>query len=63
LSRATTFKVDSRFSSRRFTSNLRSAHDAGLIPLAPHFNSVCNYMSNPALTPILKHLVTASSLA
>ncbi|MCA1696880.1 MAG: transposase, partial [Actinobacteria bacterium] len=59
---ATTYKVYSRFSSRRFTSDLRNAHDAGLIPSAPHFNSVCNFMSSPGLTPVLKNLIVASSL-
>ncbi len=59
---ATTFKVYSRFSSRRFTSDLRSARDQGLIPTLPHFNSVSNYMSNPRLTPVLQGLITASSL-
>ena len=28
----------------------------------PHFNSVTNYLSNADMTPILKHLVTVSSL-
>lgn len=59
---ATTYKVYSRFSSRRFTSDLRSAHAAGLIPTTPHFNSVSNYMSSPALTPVLQHLIAASAL-
>ena len=59
---AAAYKVYSRFSSRRFTSDLRAAHEAGLIPMAPHFNSVCAFLSNPALTPILRHLITLSAL-
>ena len=56
------YKVYSRFSSRRFTSDLRDAHERGLIGSAPHFNSVSNFLSNPALTPVLKHLITLSAL-
>lgn len=59
---ATTFKVYSRMSSRRFMTDLREARERGLITSAPHFNSVCNYMSNPALTPVLRELITLSSL-
>jgi hypothetical protein len=35
---------------------------SGLIASTPHFNSVSNYLADPALTPILKQLVTLSSL-
>ncbi|MFN2502660.1 MAG: SWIM zinc finger family protein [Acidimicrobiales bacterium] len=59
---AVVFKVYSRFSSRRFTSDLRAAAEQGMIHRAPHFNSVSNYMANPDLTPILQKLVTASAL-
>ncbi|MGH9280664.1 MAG: transposase [Acidimicrobiales bacterium] len=59
---ACVYKVYSRFSSRRFTSDLRAAAEQGLISRAPHFNSVSNYMANPDLTPILQDLVTASAL-
>ncbi len=59
---ATAYKVFSRFSSRRFASDLREAHRRGLISRVPHFNSVSNYMANPTLTPILKDLVIESSL-
>jgi hypothetical protein len=50
---AAAFKVYSRFSSRRFSSDLREAEGRGLIRRAPHFNSVTNYMSSPTLTPVL----------
>jgi transposase len=59
---AATFKVYCRFSSRRFSSDLREAQERGLITRTPHFNSVTNYMSDGALTPILHNLVTMSSL-
>lgn len=59
---ATTYKVYSRFSSRRFMSDLRDAHERGLVTSAPHFNSVCNYMANPAMTPVLRDLITVSAL-
>jgi transposase len=59
---ASVFKVYVRFSSRRFTSDLRDAYTAGLIDSRPHFNSVSNYLSSPELTGILKELITASSL-
>ncbi|HSH58221.1 MAG TPA: transposase [Acidimicrobiales bacterium] len=56
------YKVYSRFSSRRFTSDLRAAEVAGLIDKAPHFNSVLRYTASPELTPVLAHLVQVSSL-
>ena len=62
MSFATIYKVYSRFSSRRFTSDLRAAHQAGAIGNLPCFNSVTVYMRNPALTPVLKSLIVASSL-
>jgi transposase len=58
---AAAFKVYSRFSSRRFTCDLRAAHAAGLIGCAPHFNSVSNYLSDERLTPILQDLIVASA--
>ncbi|MDP9484379.1 MAG: SWIM zinc finger domain-containing protein [Actinomycetota bacterium] len=59
---AAAYKVYCGFSSRRFTSDLRSVHEDGLISKTPHFNSVSNYLSDPRLTAILKELVTVSSL-
>ena len=59
---ATTFKVYSRFSSRRFTTDLRDAHARGLITRMPHFNSVSGYLSKPELTPILSALIRAAAL-
>jgi transposase len=59
---ATTFKVYSTFSGRRFMSDLRDAHERGYITKVPHFNSIFNQLDSPTLTPILRHLITASSL-
>lgn len=56
------YKVYSGFSSRRFASDLREAEGRGLIRSMPHFNSVNRYMSDPMLTPVLQHLITASAL-
>lgn len=56
------YKVYSRFSSRRFSSDLRDAEARGLIRHAPHFNSVSNYMSDPAMTPVLQDLIETSAL-
>ncbi len=59
---ASVYKVYTGFSSRRFTSDLRDAHTDGLVASTPHFNSVTNYLADPSMTPILKHLVMVSSL-
>lgn len=57
-----TFKVYSTFSQRRFMSDLRNAHARGFISKVPHFNSISNYLEKPELTPILRDLITQSSL-
>jgi hypothetical protein len=59
---ASAYKTYVGFSSRRFTTDLRDAHDARLIKSTPHFNSVSRYLSDPRLTDVLKELVTVSSL-
>jgi transposase len=59
---ATTFKVYSTVSQRRFMSDLRDAHAKGHISKVPHFNSISNYLENPVLTPYLKMLIEESSL-
>jgi len=56
------FKVYSTVSQRRFISDLREAHERGYIAKVPHFNSISNYLENPALTPLLHDLITESSL-
>ena len=56
------FKVYSTVSGRRFMSDLREAQTRGFISKAPHYNSIFNYLENPELTPILRNLITESSL-
>jgi hypothetical protein len=56
------FKVYSTVSGRRFMSDLRDAHAKGFISKLPHFNSIFNYLESPELTPILKAMITESSL-
>jgi transposase len=56
------FKVYSTVSQRRFVSDLREAHERGFISKVPHFNSISNYLENPELTPVLRNLITESSL-
>ena len=43
-------------------SDLRDAQAKGFISKTPHFNSIFNYLENPALTPILRDLITETSL-
>ena len=57
-----TFKVYSTVSARRFMSDLRDAQGKGFIGKTPHYNSIFNYLENPELTPILRNLITESSL-
>ena len=59
---AAVYKVYVRFSSRRFTSDLREAYTAGLIDSTPHFNSVNRYIADPQLTDVLKELITECAL-
>jgi transposase len=59
---AVCFKVYSTVSGRRFMSDLRDSQEKGFIDKTPHFNSIFNYLENPALTPILRALITESSL-
>jgi transposase len=56
------FKVYSTVSGRRFMSDLRDAKAKGFITSAPHYNSIFNYLENPAMTPVLRRLVEQSSL-
>jgi transposase len=56
------FKVYSTFSGRRFATDLRDACDRGYVTKAIHYNSVFKYLDDEALTPILRGMVTLSSL-
>ena len=59
---AACYKIYSTVSGRRFMTDLREAQVKGHIAKVPHFNSIFNYLENPALTPILSALITESSL-
>lgn len=59
---ATTYKVYSTVSGRRFMTDLRAAQAAGHLRSKPHYNSLFNYLDNPTLTPIIRDLITTSSL-
>jgi len=56
------FKVYSTVSGRRFMSDLRDAQAKGFIAKLPHFNSIFNYLESPELTPILRDMITETSL-
>ena len=43
-------------------SDLRNAHDRGLLDMVPSFTSVFRYLENPGLTPILRDLIQQSAL-
>jgi transposase len=61
---ASVMKVYSTASGRRASTDIREFATKGYLASAPHYNSVSNYLENPALTQILKALVeeTASPL-
>ena len=56
------YKVYTAVSSRRFASDLRDALQKGYIKQTPHFNSVCNYLEDERLTPLLRDLITQSAM-
>jgi transposase len=55
------FKVYSTASSRRFMTDLRAAHAAGLVSRPWHFNTVLKVIEDDRLTPILHDLIAASA--
>ncbi len=55
-------KVYTTFSSRRFACDLEDAHAAGCLSKMLHSVSVCAFLENPNLTPVLEALVVRSSL-
>ena len=59
---AACFKVYSTVSCRRFMCDLREAQEKGYLSKLPHFNSIFNYLESPELTPILRSLITETSL-
>lgn len=59
---AACYKVYSGVSGRRFMSDLRDAQEKGYIDRTPHFNSIFNYLEDAELTPILRAMITETSL-
>lgn len=59
---AACYKIYSTVSGRRFMTDLREAQAKGYIAKVPCYNSIFNYLENPALTPILSALIAESSL-
>ena len=51
---ASTLKVYSTVSGRRFMGDLETAFERNYLSRLPHYNSVFNYLENPALTHIVK---------
>jgi transposase len=58
---ASTFKVYSTVSGRRFQSDLQEAKRRGFLSKMPHYNSVFRYLESEALTPYLYELIKLSS--
>jgi transposase len=58
---ASVFKVYSTFSSRRFSCDLRDAHEKGFLQTAIPGVKTTAFMENPELTPILKALIAKSA--
>jgi transposase len=59
---ALVFKVYTTLSSRRFTCDLQDARGKGHVSQAIHYNSLCRHFEMTELTPILRELITRSSL-
>jgi transposase len=59
---ASTFKVYSTVSGRRFQTDLQEAKAKGFITRTPHYNSVFRYLESEALTPYLYQLIETSAL-
>jgi transposase len=60
---ASALKVFSTFSLRRFTTDMEVAKERGLIDKVPYHTTVARYMENSELTPIIKDLITVTSIA
>ena len=56
------FKTYSTFSARRFSSDLREAHERGYLSRTVPGMKTTAFMEDETFTPILKHLIHASSL-
>ncbi|MFN2453474.1 MAG: transposase [Pyrinomonadaceae bacterium] len=60
---AASFKVYSTVSGRRFSGDLKDAHDKGYLSKLPSYNCVFDYFKMETLTPYLHQLIRQSSLA
>jgi transposase len=59
---ACVLKVFTTISSRRFACDLRDAHELGYLSHLMNSVSVCSYLENDLLTPVLRELIVRSSL-
>ena len=51
------FKVYSTVSCRRFSCDLKAAHEKGYIDRLPHYNSVLRFLEDAEMMPVLRSLV------
>lgn len=58
---AAVMKVYGTASGRRTATDLREYEAKGYLDRAPHYNSIFKALENPALTPILKHMIEESA--
>jgi len=58
---AATCKVYSTMSGRRAMTDLRELQAKGFVTNTPSYNSIFDYLENPALTPLLKSLIEESA--
>ena len=59
---ASTFKIYSTVSGRRFQSDLQEAKRRGFLSKMPSYNSVFRYLEAEALTPYLYELIATSAM-
>lgn len=59
---ASTFKIYSTVSGRRFQSDLQEAKRRGFLSKMPAFNSIFRYLESESLTPYLYELIATSAL-
>ena len=59
---ACVFKVYSTFSARRFSSDLRAAHERGYLSREIPGLKVPHFLEDPAFTPVFKNLIVLTSL-
>ncbi|HWE35009.1 MAG TPA: transposase [Isosphaeraceae bacterium] len=58
---ACAFKVYSTVSGRRASCDMRDAHAKGFLSCAPHYSSICRYLEDKAMTPILMRLIAEAA--